>query len=181
MKPSRMFYLKLYLFWAAWVSIRALLYAAVFSLAAAAAVYALKGFAPLHKATFLALREIVLFSFPVAFSLSFIVVLLLVFRALFVQKIDGFRFELDSCAGEKIEKPLLSDVTGIWRKWLFITIWVILIFMVLFLGLSTFVFGSFPPLSWLNGWSLYLLVMTLGGAVFVYVVHKCTKIKIRNA
>lgn len=176
-----MFYLKLYLFWAVWVSIRALLYAAVLSLAAAAAVYALKGFAPLEKATFLALGEIVLFSFPVAFSLSFIVVLLLVFRALFSQKIDGFRFELFNCTGEKIEKPLLSDVTGIWRKWLFITIWVILIFMVLFLGLSTLLFGSFPPLSWLNGWSLYLLVMTLGGAVFVFVVHKCTKIKILNA
>jgi hypothetical protein len=176
-----MFYLKLYLFWAVWVSIRALLYAAVLSFATAAAVYAVKGFAPLEKSTFLALQEIIFFSFPVAFSLSFIVVLLLVFRALFSQKIEGFRFELYSCAGEKIEKPLLSDVTGTWRKWLFVTIWAILIFMVLVLGVSTLLFGSFPPLSWLNGWSLYLLVMTLGGAVFVFVVHKCTKIKIRNA
>lgn len=175
-----MFYLKLYLFWAVWVSIRTLLYAAVLSLAIAGAMYALKGFAPLEKATLLALGEIVLFSFPVAFSLSFIVVLLLVFRALFSQTIDGFRFELYSCAGEKIEKPLLSDVTGTWRKWLFITIWAILIFLVLFLGVSSLVLGSFPPLSWLNGWSLYLLVMTLGGAVFVFVVHKCTKIKILN-
>ncbi len=181
MKPSKTFYLKLYLFWAVWVSIRALLYACVLSLVATAAVYAFKGFAPLHKATFLALQEIVLFSFPIAFSMSFIVALLLVFRALFLQKIDAFRFELYSCSGEKIQKPLLSDITAIWRKWLFVTLWTILIFMVLFLGISKLLFGSFPPLSWLNGWSLYLLVMTLGGAVFVFIVHKCTKIKILNA
>lgn len=181
MKPDKLFYLKLYLFWALWVSTRALLYASVLSLAAAAAVYAFKGFAPLEEKTFLALQEIVRFSFPVAFSLSFIMALLLVFKALFSQKTGGFRFELYDCEGEKIPKPLLSDVTAIWRKWLFVTIWVILIFMVLFLGVSKLLLGSFPPLSWLNGWTLYLLVVTLGGAVFVFVVHKCTKIKIRNA
>lgn len=181
MKPSRLFYLKLYLFWVSWVSLRALLFASVLSVIAALGVYALKGFAPLESATFSALGQIVIFTFPIFFSLSFIISLLLVFHALFASKIAGFRLELYDCAGEKIEKPLLSDVTGIWRKWLFLSIWVILLFLVLLLGISALFRGSFPPLSWLNGWSLYLLVMSLGGAVFLFVVQRCTKIKIVNA
>lgn len=181
MKPTEKFYLKLYLFWAVWVSMRAVLYAFFLSLLVVLAVYGLKGFAPLNEATFTALTEILYFSFPIAFSLSLILSLLLVFKALFLQTIDAFRFELYNCEGEKIEKPLLSDITAIWRKWLFITIWVILLFLVLFLGISKLIFGTFPPLEWFNGWSLYLLVMTLGGAVFVFVVSKSKKLKIVNA
>ncbi len=180
MKPTKRFYAKLYLFWAFWVSLRSSVYALLLSLFSALIVYIAKGFPPLNEESVLALKEIAYLSFPVAFSLSFIISLLLVFKELFSRKIDGYRLTLYSCAGEKLVDPLLSDVMGIWRKWLFITVWMILIFLVIFLGLWKLISGDFPPLSWFNGLSLYGLVITLGGAAFVIGVKKCKKIGISD-
>lgn len=177
----KLFYIKLYAFWASWVTLKSLLYALFLSLSSALLVYISKGFATLNKETFLALKEIVYLSFPIAFSLSFIIVLLLVFKRLFSQKIDGHGFELYSCDHEKIDLPLLSDVTSLWRKWLFVTVWAILLFLVLLIGLSKLLFGSFPPLSWFNGLSLYFLVISLGGIVFVYGIKSCKKVGITDA
>jgi hypothetical protein len=180
MKHSKLFYAKLYLFWLVWVSIRSFLAALALALFIALMVYIAKGFAVLSAETFLALREIVYLSFPIAFSLSLIITLLLVFKALFTYTIEGFGFVLYDCKHEKIENILLSDVTMLWRKWLFITVWMILLFLVLFLGVSKLLFGVFPPLTWFNGYSLYLLIMLFGGGVFVFVVNKCKKIGIEN-
>lgn len=184
------FYFKLYLFWARWVSMRSVSYALLLSLLSSLFAYISKGFgketlwpsfAPLNTETLLALKEIVYISFPIAFSLSFIIMLLLVFKALFAQKIEGYRFVLYNCADEKIDKPLLSDVAGLWRKWLFVTLWAIVLFWILIIGASKLIFGFYPPLTWFNGLNLYLLVISLGGVVFVFGVKRCKKIGITDA
>jgi len=180
MAQPKSFYLKLYLFWLGWVTLRTLVISMLLAIMTALSVYAYKGFAPLNKDTFLALQEIVYLSFPIAFSLSFILVLLLVFKALFSQKIGGCSFILYDCKQEKIGLPLLSDVIMLWRKWLFITVWMILFFLVLFIGVSKLLFGSFPPLSWFNAYTLYVLVGVLGGGTFVFVVKKCKKVGIKH-
>jgi len=174
------FYFKLYLFWLRWVTIRSLALASGLSIFSAIAVYVYKGFAPLDKVTFLALKEIALVTLPITFSLSFILMLLLVFRALFSQKIADNRFVLYDCEDEEISSPLLSDVMALWRKWLFITVWMILLFLVLLIGLSKLLFGTFPPLPWFNAFTLYLMVVSLGGGVFIFVVKQCKKIGIKH-
>lgn len=180
MKPSKLFYLRLYLFWFGWVSIRSFLSALGLALFAALIVYIAKGFTPLNTEVLSALKEIGYLSFPITFSLSLILSLLLVFKALFLKTIDGFRFILYDCQHEKIENVLLSDIIMLWRKWLFVTVWAILLFFVLVLGISKLIFGVYPPLSWFNGFTLYLLVMLLGGGVFVFVVKKCKKVGIED-
>ncbi len=180
MALPKFFSLKLYLFWLNWVTLRTLVIAVILSIFSALIVYAYKGFAPLNKATMLALKEIVYLSFPIGFSLSFILVLLLVFRALFSKKIEGYSFVLYNCKQEVIDSPLLSDVMMLWRKWLFITVWMILLFLVLFIGISKILFGSFPALSWFNAYTIYLLVATLGGGTFVFVIKKCRKVGIKH-
>ncbi len=177
MKPSKNLYLKLYLFWAIWVSLRSVFFALILSIFSALSIYISKGFPSFSVETLLALKEIAIFSFPISFSLSFILMLLLVFKALFSKNIDGVIFKLYDCKDEIISKPLLSDVVIIWRKWLFVTVWTILIFMVLCLGLFKLISGDFPPLSWFNGISLYILIMLLGGAVFVTGIKSCKKIR----
>ncbi len=180
MKFSKLLYLKLYFFWLAWVSVCSFLAASVLALCTALMVYIAKGFAALNLETLSALKEIVYLSFPVTFSLSLIITLILVFKALFTRKLEGFSFVLYDCKHEKIENILLSDVTMLWRKWLFVTVWVILLFFVLFLGASKLLFGVFPPLAWFNGYTLYLLIMLFGGGVFVFVVKSCRKIGIEH-
>lgn len=180
MAQPKSFYLKLYLFWLNWVTLRTLVLSIVLAILSALTVYSYKGFAPLNKATLSALNEIVYLSFPIAFSLSFILVLLLVFKALFSKKIEGYRFVLYNCKQEKIDTPLLSDVIMLWRKWLFITVWMILFFLVLFIGVSKLLFGVFPPLSLFNAYTLYALVAVFGGITFVFVVKKCKKVGIRH-
>jgi len=180
MKYSKLFYVKLYLFWLVWVSIRSFLAAFALALFIALMVYIAKGFATLNADTFLALREIVYISFPITFSFSLIIALLLVFKALFSHTVEGSIFVLYDCKHEKIDNILLSDVTILWRKWLFITVWIILLFLVLLLGLSKLLFGTFPPLAWFNGYSLYLLIILFGGGAFVFVVNKCKKIGIED-
>jgi len=180
MKPAKKFYLKLYVFWALWVTLRSLLYALLLSLFLALVIYISKGLPSLNMETFLALKEIVLFSFPISFSLSFILMLLLVFKAIFSTKVDGFFLRLYDCKDEPLVDPSLSDVMMIWRKWLFVTVWAILIFLVLFLGLWKLISGAFPPLSWFNAASLYTLIMILGGTVFVMGIKRCKKIRISD-
>jgi hypothetical protein len=180
MKPSKLFYVKLYLFWLVWVSVRSFLTAFAFALFIALIVYIAKGFATLNTDTFLALREIVYLSFPITFSFSLIIALLLVFKALFFHTIEGSGFVLYDCKHEKIDNILLSDVTMLWRKWLFVTVWMILLFLVLMLGGSKLLFGTFPPLAWFNGYSLYLLIMLFGGGTFVFIINKCKKIGIED-
>ena len=180
MAQPKSFYLKLYLFWLSWVTLRSFVLALFLALFSALIVYIYKGFAPFNEATLLALKEILYLSFPIGFSLSFILMLLLVFRALFFKNIANFRFVLYDCKHEEVDSPLLSDVMMLWRKWLFITVWTILLFAVLFIGLSKLLFGDFPPLSWFNAYTLYLLVSTLGGGVFVFAVKKCNKIGVKH-
>jgi hypothetical protein len=180
MKPSKLFNAKLYLFWLVWVSTRSFLAAFALALFTSLMLYFAKGSAALNTDTFLALREIVYLSFPVTFSLSLIIALLLVFKALFAHTIERSLFVLYDCKHEKIDNILLSDVTMLWRKWLFLTVWIILLFLVLLLGGSKLLFGTFPPLTWFNGYSLYLLIMLFGGGVFVFIINKCKKIGIED-
>ncbi len=180
MKPAENFYFKLYLFWVLWVSLNTLVYTALISFSCALFVYLSKGFPALNSETFSALWDISIFCFPFAFSLSFIVMLLFVFKRLFTTKINGQSVKLYDCKDEPIAKPLLSDVTMLWRKWLFVTVWVLLIFCVIFLGLWRLITGELPPLGLLNGITLYLLVMLFGGPVFVLGVKRCKKIRISD-
>ena len=173
-------YLRLFLFWLAWVTARTLLFAFVFGIFSALSVYIYKGFAPLQMETFYALLEIFYLSFPVGFSLGYIIMLLFVFKALFYQKIKGHLFMLYGCQNEELRKPFLSDVMSLWRKWLFVTVWLVLLFCVLFLGISRLLSGEFPPLSWFNPYTLYVLVSAIGGTVFVYGIKKCKKIGVRH-
>lgn len=181
MAQPKSFYLKLYLFWLNWVTFRTLVLSIALAILSALAVYAYKGFPALNKATLLALNEIGYLSFPITFSLSFILVLLLVFKALFSKKIEGYSFILYNCKQEKIDSPLLSDVIMLWRKWLFITVWMILFFLVLFIGASKLLSGSFPPLTFFNAYTLYVLVAVFGGITFLFVVKKCKKVGIKHA
>ena len=178
---AKSFYLKLYIFWLTWVSLRTLLSAFTLSCLASLTVYMSKGFAPLNKQTLSALSEVFYFAFPIFTSLSLIICLLLVFKALFSKKIEKRSIKLYDCEDERIQKPLLSDVTMLWRKWLFVTVWAILIFLVLFIGLYKIALGEFPPLSWFNVQSLYALISILGGIVFVFGINRCNKIRISDA
>ncbi len=178
---NKIFYFKLYLFWLTWVSLRTFFISIALSIFSALMMYIYKGFAPLNSETFIALLDIVYLSFPIAFSLSFILMLLFVFRALFMQKVETKCFVLYDCQNEEVTQPNLSDVMGLWRKWLFLTVWLILLFLVLFIGLSKLLFDVFPPAHWFNAYSMYVLVSSFGGLVFVFSVKKCKKIGIKDA
>ena len=181
MQPlAKSFYLKLYLFWFTWVGFRTLLSAFFLSAFSSLLVYISKGFAPLNKETFFALSEVFYFVFPIFASLAFIISLLLVFKALFSQKIEGKIFKLYDCEDNQIEEPLISDVTMLWRKWLFVTVWAILIFLVIFIGFFKIILGDFPPITWFNAQSLYVLISILGGIVFVLGIIRCKKIRIKD-
>ncbi len=180
MAQPKYFYLKVYLFWLTWVSLRTLFIATVLASITALAVYIYKGFAPLNKETFVALKGIAFLSFPIGFSLAYILVLLMVFKALFSQRIGGLYFVLYDCKQEVINSPVLSDVVMLWRKWLFITVWMILVFVVLFIGISKLLLGTFPSLSWFNAYTLYLLVSILGGGAFAFILKKCKKIGVKH-
>jgi len=174
------YYFSLYIFWLKWVGSRTLLLSGFFSFLISLIIYFSKGATTLNKESFLALEEVFYFSFPVTFSLSLILMLLLVFKQVFFHKIGGYKVYLYDCKDECIQSPLLSDVTMLWRKWLFVTLWAILIFLVLFLGLYKLFTNTFA-LVWINGWSLTFLIATLGGAVFSVGLSRCKKVRIKDA
>lgn len=127
----------------------------------------------------MALYDVAVFSFPITFSLSFILALLLVFKALFKHEFKDFKIELYNCSYEVLQDPLVSDVMQLWRKWLFLTFWFIVIFLVIVLGVYKLIFNVLP-LEYLNGITIYLMVVSLGGAVFVLGLMRCKKIGIKD-
>lgn len=173
-------YLQLYLFWLLWVTFVSSVVAIFISVLSSLLLYISKGFHSLNKEVLMALYDVAVFSFPIAFSLSFILSLLLVFKALFKHKFKGFKIELYNCSYEVLDKPLISDIMQLWRKWLFLTFWFIIIFLVIVLGFSKLFFNTLP-LEYLNGLSVYLLVVSLGGAVFILGLMRCKKIGIKDA
>lgn len=173
-------YLQLYLFWLLWVTFVSSMVAIFLSVLSSLLLYISKGFQTLNEKVLVALFDVAIFSFPIAFSLSFILSLLLVFKALFKHEFKGFKLELYNCSYEVLEKPLISDIMQLWRKWLFLTFWFITIFLVLILGFFKLVFNTLP-LEYLNGLTVYLLVVSLGGAVFVLGLVRCKKIGIKDA
>lgn len=180
MQLASSFYIGLYFFWLRWVGIRTLLLSLILSFLASSAVYISKGAIALNEESLSALKEVFYFSFPISFSLSLILMLLLVFKQVFFYKISGYKIYLYDCEDKCIEKPLLSDVTMLWRKWLFVTLWIILIFLVVFLGLYKLFTSSFP-VQWINGWSLTFLIAIFGGSVFSFGLIQCKKVRIRDA
>lgn len=172
-------YLQLYLFWLLWVSIVSSVLAVFLSVLSSLLLYISKGFQSLNEEVLMALFDIAVFSFPIAFSLSFILALLLVFKALFRHDFKDFKIELYNCSHETLDKPLLSEVVHLWRKWLFLTFWFIIIFLVIVFGISKLIFNELP-LSYINGLSIYLLVVSLGGVVFVVGISRCKKIGIKD-
>ena len=172
-------YLQLYLFWLLWVSIVSSVSAIFLSVVSSLLLYISKGFQTLNKEVLMALYDVAVFSFPIAFSLSFILALLLVFKALFKHEFKDFKVELYNCSYEVLHKPLVSDVMQLWRKWLFLTFWFIVIFLVIVLGVYKLIFNELP-LAYLNGLTVYLMVISLGGAVFVLGLTKCKKVGIKD-
>jgi len=179
MRPlAKGFYLKLFIFWLTWVGGRTFLLSVSLCTLATFVLYASQGFAPLSSESILALKTLFLFFFPIFFSVSFILYLLLVFKALFFKVIEGKKIQLYDCQDQRIEKPLLSEVIPIWRKWLFFTLWAILLFLVVFIGLYRLISGELPSLNWINARSVYALISLFGGAVFVLGVKRCKKIRV---
>jgi len=180
MKQAKKRELRLYVFWLIWVNTRTFALAIILSLFSTLFIYLSKGMIALNTETFLALKEIFYFTFPITFSISFILMLLLVFRALFSYDFSSFKVYLYDCKDELISKPLLSDITMIWRKWLFLTIWAIIVFSVLFIGLWKLVMSSFPSAHFFNGVTLYILITVFGGLVFTLALSKCKKVRIKD-
>ncbi len=178
MKLTKHFYIQIFLFWFYWVNSRSLFYALFFALLVSIGVYLYQGAVTLNMDNLKAIWQVLVFVFPFSFSLSFITTLLLVFKALFARQIGGYRLILNDCKAQPIEKVLLSDVLPLWRRWLFVTVWLIVLFWVLFIGLWNLVTGELPPLTSFNGVSLYLLVMALGGASFSLGIPFCKKLKV---
>jgi len=172
-------YLQLYTFWLLWISIVSSLVAIVLSVLSSLLLYISKGFQSLNEEVLMALFDVAVFSFPIAFSLSFILSLLLVFKALFKHEFKDFKVELYNCSNEVLDSPLLSDVTHLWRKWLFLTFWFIVLFLVVVLGFNKLVFNALP-LEYLNGLTIYLMVVSLGGIVFILGIKRCKKIGIKD-
>jgi len=173
------FYLKLYAYWLFWVSSRSFVVAVFISSFCSLMFYISKGSNSLDADVYKALYEIGLFCFPIAFSFTFIISFLLVFRAVFSYKFKNLQLELYNCKHELIQKPNLSDVTSLWRKWLLITFWILIVFFVIVLGFSKLVFGILPSMSFINGVNMYILISIIGGLVFAFGLKRCKKVGIK--
>ena len=53
------------------------------------------------------------------------------------------------------------------------------IFLVVVLGIYKLIFNTLP-LAYLNGLTIYVMVVSLGGAVFVLGMMKCKKVSIKD-
>ena len=173
--------LVLYIFWIYWVSSRSLISAFFISSFCSLMLYISKGSVSLDKEVFNALLEVMWFCFPIVFSLTYIISFLLVFKALLHVEFKNLHVEIYNCKFEPIKEPNLSDITTLWRKWLFVTFWILIFIFVLFVGISKLFFSDFSILSFINGFSVYVLISLIGAGVFSFGLQKSKQVGVIDA
>ena len=166
-KLSAGFYFQLYLRWLWWVNSRALFYGAMFSFIVTLLVYLNRSQSILlDDAGMKALSDIFFFAFNPLFSFAYVIMLVAVFKALFKWKVNKKTFVLHDCEGVVITEVLFSDVISLWRKWLFVTVWFLLLVWGCGMGLYRLVDAQSDLTQWFTLWNMVLSINVIGGMNF---------------
>jgi hypothetical protein len=175
------FYLLLWLKWAARVSLCTLFSASLLSAFITFFIYANQGFPALGSEVMNALLEIAKFWFPLAWSLTLLLVLFRSIKYIFNTCIEGYELKLYTCDGKQMLQHIgYGDLVKVWRKWFMLIIWMSAAQMVLALAF-TYAFSDYESVfEWFNIYWLFGFILLSGYFSFGILANRCKRVKIKQ-
>ncbi|PHQ92296.1 MAG: hypothetical protein COB42_01720 [Sulfurimonas sp.] len=173
------FYFYLWLRWALRVSLCSIVLALVGALFVTVFIYIQQGLPTLRVEVYLALFDIMIFWFPLMWSLSLLVALFRSLKHIFNVEIKGYRLALLECSSkEELYDIGYGDIVKVWRKWFMVMIWLVAC-QILLGSVLVYMFTSYASvLEWLNIYFLFLFVLLSGYFSFILLGGRCKKVKL---
>ncbi len=173
------FYFLLWLRWAIKLFTCSVVLAVVVSFFITLYIYIKQGMPTLHVEIFTALFQIILFWFPILWSVMLLVALFRGLKYIFNICIAGYELKLYSC---DLKETLLhvgyGDLVKVWRKWFMLIIWLVGAMMILSLS-YTYLFTSFDGVfEWFDIYWLFGFILVSGYFSFIFMSARCKRIKI---
>lgn len=135
----------------------------------------------LNSNVFMALLDIFIFWFPIAWSFSLLIALFRSVKYIFNNCINGYEFKLLTCsAKEYIEYIGYGDLVKVWRKWFMLLIWLsVSMIVVTFVFMK--LFTDYKSLfEWFNIYSLVSFVLLSGYISFTLFAFRCKRVKLKK-
>lgn len=175
------FYSLLWLRWAARVSLCTVFFAALLSAFITLFIYLYQGSPTLSREVIGALFDIAKFWFPIAWSLTLLLVLFRSIKYIFNTCIAGYELKLYSCSEkESLEQIGYGDLVGVWRKWFMLMIWIVAAQMVLALAF-TYAFSDYSGVfEWFSIYWLFGFILLAGYFSFSILTNRCKRVKIKQ-
>ncbi len=173
----RKFWVRLWSYWALWVTLFSLGVAAILDLLLSVTLYVLKGMPTLNGAVLQALWDIGFFWFGILWSVTLLFGLLIVMKRLFGRCYNGWHMQLLTCNNaEVIEHVLLADVIKPWRKWLMLLIWGVALQILMLVGIGYMLQTLLQ--EWFNIYVLYVMVLISGFLSLPLLPNRCQRIQV---
>lgn len=151
------FWWKLRLYWMVYVVVFSTVIGLGLSFVVTLVSWSISGSFSLELTQLKALYTVALFWFKLAWALSFLLALVFSFRKIFNREIAGKTLFLMDCESKEPLIPvILLDILPLWRKFLFMMVWVLVVMALLLLGL----FGI--DKSFFGGSTLFILILLFG-------------------
>ncbi len=164
--------------WAQYLVLNSLLYTFILSFLLTITFYMYKGATELNPQTYEALFIV----FNSIFSLL-LYLIGVIFFVLSVQKvhkkcIKGYAIEILSCQKEPLEKVSLDDAFKVARRWLAISMWVLIVLIVFISSLYYLLFSSESMFEWMHFLLVYALFIFSSMLAFFVLLHRCKKVRV---
>ena len=175
------FWLMLWARWALWLTLFSMLSALLLSVVATLGIYSLKGAPSLENDVTEALSEIGRFAFLISWSVMLLAAFFFSVRRLFGTCIDGYEMVLLGCDGkEEITRPGIADTAKVWRKWLFVIIWVVAAQVIAVAALHNLLLPGEGMMAWFSVYWLYLFILLAALATLPLMGSRCSQVRVRR-
>jgi len=173
------FYLLLWFKWALRLTTESILLATFFSIVISFILYIMQGMIALNNEVLKALFEIMVFCFPIVWSLTLLLSLFRALKHIFNHCIAGYKLELLTCMLDGVIVTIgYGDLVKVWRRWFMLLIWLIAGHMIFALSFTYFFSVYESVFDWFSIYWLYLFVLSSGYISFVLLANRCKRVKV---
>ena len=169
---------KLLLVWLSYFLSRSLLATLMLSLTLVAMLYLYKGAVTLDsratEALWLLFKSLFALVLPLVSTIFFVTSV----KALHNRCVDGIKVMILGCDGQALDRVSLDDAFKVARRWLTLSMWVLMAVIVILSVLYYSVSVDSSPVDWMGVKTVYPLFIISALLAFFLLLHRCKKVDI---
>lgn len=175
------FWVKLWAYWTVWITLFSVVIGVLLSTIISAGIYLFLGAPAMDGEIIQALLDLAYFWFAPAWSIGLLAGLLLSLKRLFFHCFDGYQLVLYGCDGDALKPPLhLEETLKAWRKWFFLTVWIVAIEVVGGVGIALLFGYGEGLMGWFSIYWLYLFILCSALVTLPLMASRCKMVKVER-